>query len=412
VEFREERPYVVTLDLGLPPQPAGVEEGFRTLGAILAAEPLAKVVVITARNEKKHALQAIGHGAYDFLTKPIEFDELKVILKRASYVARLEREIRAHQRRNEADGFEGMLGSSPQMASVFEIIRRVSGSEIPILIVGESGTGKELTARAIHVRSERSDGPFVAINCGAIPENLLESELFGHEKGAFTGAHIQRPGRIENAQSGTLFLDEIGEISPHLQTKLLRFLQDQTIERVGGREEIKVDARVLAATNVDLKKALDQGTFREDLYYRLGVVVIPMPPLRDREGDIALLANAMLKRFSNENNINGLSFSPQAMRAMDQYAWPGNIRELENRIKRAVIMTNGGKVTPTDLELASPYSQYQGLGLREARESMEKDLITRALARNRDNLTKTASDLGISRPSLYDMMGKLGIRRK
>jgi two-component system NtrC family response regulator len=241
---------------------------------------------------------------------------------------------------------------------------------------------------------------------------LLEAELFGHEKGAFTGAHTQRPGRIEKAQGGTLFLDEIGEISTHLQTKLLRFLQDQTIERVGGREEIKVNARVLAATNVDLKKALEQGQFREDLYYRLGVVVIPMPPLREREGDIALLAHAMLKRFSKENNANGLSFTPQTMRTMDQHAWPGNIRELENRIKRAVIMANGGKVTPADLELASPYSKYQGLGLREAREAMEKDFIIRSMARNKGNLTKTASDLGISRPSLYDLMDKLGIRQK
>jgi two-component system NtrC family response regulator len=409
--FREEQPAVVTLDLGLPPAPAGVEEGFRVLDNMLEVDADTKIIVLSARNEKKHALDAIARGAYDFLTKPVELEELQVVLKRAFYVAQLERENKGLLNHSAPPGFEQMLGDSPQMETVFEIIHRVADSDIPVLIVGESGTGKELAAQAIHVRSGRSDGPFVAINCGAIPENLLEAELFGHEKGAFTGAHIQRLGRIEKAQGGTLFLDEIGDISTHLQSKLLRYLQEQTIERVGGRDEIHVDARVLAATNVDLKKALDKGTFREDLYYRLGVVVTPMPPLREREGDIALLANALLNRFSKQNNKNGMCFSPQAFQAMERHAWPGNIRELENRVKRAVIMANGKKVTPADLELASSFAQYEGLGLREAREALEKDFITRALTRNKGNLTKTAFDLGISRPSLYDLMDKLRIDR-
>jgi two-component system NtrC family response regulator len=342
----------------------------------------------------------------------VAFDELKAILKRAAHVAQLERENRELQSRAGVGVFEQMLGSSPQMETVFEIIRRVATSDVPVLIVGESGTGKELTARAIHARSARCDGPFAAINCGAIPETLLESELFGHEKGAFTGAHTQRPGRIEKAQGGTLFLDEIGEISTHLQTKLLRYLQEQTIERVGGREEIVVDARVLAATNVDLKEALEKGTFREDLYYRLGVVVISMPPLREREGDIPLLAKAFLKRFAAESKTPNMTFTPQALRAMERHSWPGNIRELENRIKRAVVMATGVKVTPVDLELLSPHAKYDGQGLREAREALEKDFITRAVSRNRGNLTQTAADLGISRPSLYDMMDKLGIEKK
>jgi two-component system NtrC family response regulator len=252
----------------------------------------------------------------------------------------------------------------------------------------------------------------VAIDCGAIPETLLESELFGHEKGAFTGAHIQRPGRIEAAQRGTLFLDEIGELSPNLQAKLLRFLQEQRIERVGGREGIRVDARVLSATNTDLDQALKDGSFREDLYYRIGVVVIPMPLLRERDGDILLLAKAFLQRYSAKNNKQMRTFTPQALGAIERHSWPGNIRELENRIKRAVIMADGKKVTPTDLELSSPYAKYAGQDLKEARKALEKDLVNRALARNKGNLTRTASELGISRPSLYDLMEKLGIERK
>ena len=410
--FKNEHPLVATLDLGLPPDPDGVEEGFRVLGTLLENESLTKVIIITGREEKEHALSAIGQGAYDFLTKPVELDELQVILRRAVHVARLELENRALQKRVGSEAFEEMLGTSPQMQKVFEVIRKVAATDMPVLIVGESGTGKELAARAIHNRSTRREGPFVAIDCGAIPETLLESELFGHEKGAFTGAHIQRKGRIEAAQTGTLFLDEIGELSPNLQAKLLRFLQEQRIERVGGREGILVDARVLAATNTDLDQALKDGRFREDLYYRLGVVVTLMPPLRERGGDILLLAKVFLQRYSAENNKQMRTFTPQALRAIERHSWPGNIRELENRIKRAVIMADGKKVTPTDLELTTPYAKYAGQDLKEARKALEKDLVHRALAQNKGNLTRTASELGISRPSLYDLMDKLGIERK
>jgi two-component system NtrC family response regulator len=285
----------------------------------------------------------------------------------------------------------------------------VATTDIPVLVLGESGTGKELVAHAIHQRSSRKDRPFVVINCSAIPESLLESELFGHEKGAFTGAHIQRKGRFETAQGGTLFLDEIGELSLALQVKLLRFLQEQKIERIGGREEIFVDARVLAASNRDLKQSVQEGRFREDLYYRLGVVTISLPPLREREGDGLLLATILLQRYADENKRKITGFTPQAIRAIEAYHWPGNIRELENRIKRAVIMAEGAKLTPPDLELVAPYAKYEGGGLREAREALEKDLIERALAKNKGNMTKAAEELGISRPTLYELMEKLGI---
>ena len=409
--FKKEQPLVVTLDLGLPPDPAGVEEGFRALDTILEHDFLTKVIITTGRSEKEHALAAIGRGAYDFLTKPIQLDELQVILRRAFHIAQLEREHQELQKRVGNEAFEEMLGTSPQMQKVFEVIRKVANTDMPVLIVGESGTGKELAARAIHSQSGRQEGSFVTINCGAIPESLLESELFGHEKGSFTGAHIQRQGRIEAAREGTLFLDEIGEMPPHLQAKLLRFLQEQRIERVGGREEIFVDTRVLAATNVDLTEVLRKGQFREDLYYRIGVVVIPMPSLRERDGDILLLAKSFLQRYSAENNMQMRTFSPQALRAIERHSWPGNIRELENRIKRAVIMADGKKVTPADLELISPYAKYADQDLKEARRALEMDLVHRALTRNKGNLTRTASELGISRPSLYDLMDKLGIKR-
>jgi two-component system NtrC family response regulator len=311
-----------------------------------------------------------------------------------------------------ADSFEGMLGTSPKMQEVFSEIRKVATTDIPVLVLGESGTGKELVARAIHQQSSRKDRSFVVINCSAIPESLLESELFGHEKGAFTGAHIQRKGRFETAQGGTLFLDEIGELSLALQVKLLRFLQEQKIERIGGREEIFVDARMLAATNKDLKQSVEGGRFREDLYYRLGVVTISLPPLREREGDVLLLATTLLKKYAHENKRKISAFSPQAIRAIETYHWPGNIRELENRIKRAVIMAEGTKLTPPDLELASPYAKYEGGGLREAREALERDLIERALAKHKGNVTKAAEELGISRPTLYELMEKLGMKEE
>jgi len=305
-----------------------------------------------------------------------------------------------------------MLGTNPKMQDVFSAIRKVATTDVPVLIVGESGTGKELVAKAIHRLSIRKGKPFIVINSGAIPDTLLESELFGHEKGAFTGAHIQRKGRIELADGGTLFLDEIGELSLTLQVKLLRFLQEQKIERVGGRGEISVDTRILAATNADIKKAIIEGQFREDLFYRLGVVTISLPPLRERGEDILLLAMALLKRYAEENNKKITGFTPPAFRALESYSWPGNIRELENRVKRAVIMAEGSKITPGDLELDSPYGAHKRKGLKEAREALEKDLIQRALAKNKGNISKAAEELGVSRPTLYEIMEKLGIHRR
>ena len=407
--FKQERPSVVTLDLGLPPRAGKVKEGFLALAEMLELDPLSKVIIITGRDEKEHALAAIGGGAYDFFIKPIQLDELQIIIRRALHLSRLEREHRELQKQLGGDAFEAMLGMSPQMQEVFKLIRKVATTDTPVLISGESGTGKELAARAIHRRSARKEGPFVAINCAAIPETLLESELFGHEKGAFTGAHVRRKGRTELAEGGTLFLDEIGALPLHLQAKLLRFLQEQRIERVGGREEIVVDGRVVAATNADLEQALRDGRFREDLYYRIRVVVISMPLLREREGDIPVLAKAFLQRYASEEKKNIGAFTAQAIRALETHSWPGNVRELENRVKRAVIMAEGAKVTSADLELSSPYAKYQGQGLKEAREAMEKELIQRAVIRNSGNLTRAASELGISRPTLYDLIEKLGI---
>src|SRR5882672_8383060 len=335
--FSEHRPSVVLLDLGLPPHPNSPQEGLAALGEILARNKAAKVIIVSGQGEKKNAIEAVGAGAYDFLTKPIELDELKIILKRAFHVAGLEKDFLELKRQMPADAFEGMLGTSPQMQQVFNSIRKVAASDAPVLVLGESGTGKEMVALGIHRRSARKDGPFVAINCSAIPETLLESELFGHEKGSFTGAHVQRKGRIETAAGGTLFLDEIGELPALLQVKLLRFLQEGTIERVGGRHEIHVDTRVVAATNVDLEKAIAADKFREDLFYRLAVVVINLPPLRDRDNDIRVLAQNFLSRFAAKNGKEGLSFNQEALRALSDHAWPGNVRELENRVKRAVI---------------------------------------------------------------------------
>ena len=348
--LKRERPPAVILDLGLPPDPDGVDEGFQSLSEMLTEDTLIKVIVATGHDEREHALKAIGQGAYDFLSKPIQLDELRIILSRAFHVSQLEREHRQLQRRLSHESFEGMLGTSPQMQKVFTSIRKVATTDAPVLVVGENGTGKELVARAIHRQSARKENPFVAINCGAIPETLLESELFGHEKGAFTGAHIQRSGRIERAQGGTLFLDEIGELSTALQVKLLRFLQEHRIERIGGREEIVVDSRVITATNTDLKQAMKDGRFREDLYYRIGVVVISLPPLSDRQGDILLLANDLLQRYATESKKKISGFTAKAVRSLGTHNWPGNVRELENRIRRAIIMAEGTKVTPEDLE--------------------------------------------------------------
>lgn len=411
-ELRVNKPIVMVLDLGLPPHPASVEEGFAVLSEALAADPFLKVVIVTGRAEKEHALKAVASGAYDIMYKPIDIGELKTILRRAQHVSMLERENAELQRKAKDDAFEGMLGTSARMQEVFETVRKVSGTDVPVLITGESGTGKELVAQAIHRQSQYRNGPFVVINCGAIPENLLESELFGHEKGAYTGAHMQRKGRFELADGGTLFLDEIGELSLPLQVKLLRFLQEQVIERVGGRDQIRVDVRIVAATNKDLKQAMQEGKFREDLFFRLSVVSIYLPALKERDDDVLVLAHAFLQRAVKENRKKITGFTQPAVAAIAAYPWPGNVRELENRVKRAVIMAEGRKVKPSDLELEEPEGRFEGMTLRAARETLEREMILKVLARQKDNITRAAEELGISRPTFYELMEKLGIARK
>ena len=407
--INKEQPAVITLDLGLPPNPAGVEEGFAILDYILDEYSHTKVIIITGRGEKKHALRAVEKGAYDFFYKPIELDELKVVLRRAFHVSQLEQEQRELRHRLSGDTFEGMVGTSPIMQDVFSAIRKVATTDAPVLIRGESGTGKELVARAIHLLSIRKSKPFIPINCSAIPENLIESELFGHEKGTFTGAYTQRKGRFEMAEGGTLFLDEIGDLPLTLQVKLLRFLQEKTIERVGGREQIEVDTRVLAATNRDLEEAMKNATFRDDLYYRLSVINISLPALRERNADVVILAKTFLDRYTIENRKKIKGFSSEAIESIERYPWPGNVRELENRIKRAVIMSEGKKITLKDLGMESTVGKKECIVLKDAREILEKEIILKAIARNENNLTKAASDLGVSRPTLYDLMEKLGI---
>jgi two-component system NtrC family response regulator len=404
--FRKERPALVTLDLGLPPAAHGVEEGFTALGAILGIDPTAKVVVITGRAERENGRNAVANGAYDFFCKPFDLDELKIILRRAAYLSTLEEEHRHLERLSRGQAFAEMLGASRSMQNVFAMVRKVATTDAAVLLLGESGTGKELVAKAIHQESGRSSRPFIAINCGAIPETLLEAELFGHEKGAFTGAHALRKGRIELAQQGTLFLDEIGELPLALQVKLLRFLQERQIERIGGRQPITIDTRVITATNRDLKHALTEGRFREDLYFRLAVVTITLPALRDRGEDILLLARMLLDRCAAGAAKPIKGFTAEAQRVIRSHSWPGNVRELENRVKRAVIMSDGPWISPQDLELKTV-----GLTLHDARERLERGLVEEALARHGGNITQVARDLGISRPTLYDLMEKLGISR-
>src|SRR5687768_9864341 len=411
-QFRSTRPNVVLLDLGLPPHPGTPEEGLAALSEILAIDRLAKVVIVSGQGEKGPALRAVGAGAYDFVGKPVEMEELKLLLRRCFHLAQLEREYYQLQDTLREDSFEGLLGTGSRMQSVFDSIRKVATTDAPVLILGESGTGKEMTARAIHQRSSRKNGPFVAINCSAIPESLIESELFGHEKGSFTGAHAQRKGRIEHSSGGTLFLDEIGEVPLPIQVKLLRFLQEQCIERVGGRQEIQVDTRVIAATNADLKKGMTSGSFREDLFYRLAVVQIVLPPVRDRDDDIVLLAQSFLRRFAAENGKTNITFGPDALRAIRQHPWPGNVRELQNRVRRGVIMSEGKRLTPADLELEAAPGSGHGLTLKEAREKLEGEMIRQALRKHAGRITTAAIELGISRPTLYELMDKLAIDRK
>jgi two-component system NtrC family response regulator len=410
--FTASRPTVTLLDLGLPPRPNDPDEGLGVLSAVLALDPLAKVIVVSGQGDKQNALRAVGAGAYDFLCKPVDTDELRLVLQRCVYLADIEQEYRAMQQSARADVFEEMLGASPPMQAVFDFIRKVAPTNAPVLILGESGTGKEMVAQALHRRSAQQSGPFVAINCNSIPENLLESELFGYEKGAFTGANTQRRGHIETAAGGTLFLDEIGELPASVQVKLLRFLQEKCFQRVGGRQEIQSDARVLAATNRNLHESVAGGKFREDLYFRLAVVVVKVPPLRERGDDIIMVAKAFLHSYGVEHAKPGLTFAPNALRALGLHRWPGNVRELQNRVRRAVIMTDGKRVTAKNLELTDTLSALPPQTLKEARESVEREMVQDALRRHRGKITSAASELGISRPTLYELMEKLKIGKE
>jgi len=406
-----ERPDLVSLDLGLPPSPDGAEEGLRALEEILAAAPATKVVVLTGNADHANAVRAVELGATDYHGKPIQLDALRVVLQRAAYLRTLETEAAEQQRAQEsAMRFEDILGTTQAMREIFATVARVAKTDATVLVQGESGTGKELLARAIHGRSPRRSHPFVPINCGAIPETLLESELFGHEKGAYTGAHVQRKGKLELANSGTLFLDEIAEMSTPLQVKLLRFLQEREIERVGGREAIHVDARVIAATNKDLKAELQAGRFREDLYYRLSVVNLRLPPLRERGEDIGLIAHAFLRRSCAQQRRK-LRFSPGALAALASYAWPGNIRELENTVERAVIMARSRSVEAADLGIDLPTPTDQ-TSLRAARDKAERQALGEALTKTRGNVTQAAKLLGVSRPTFHGMLERFGLNAK
>lgn len=410
-QFKENAPPVVLLDLGLPPRPNLVDEGMRTLAEIIQFAPKTKVIIISGQGERENALEAIGRGAYDFMSKPVDTDELQLVLKRCYYVTNLERDYISMQRKLNEDAFEGMLGTSEPMQKVFNLVRKVATSDAPVMILGESGTGKEMVANAIHNRSSQADGPFVAINCSAIPESLLESELFGHEKGSFTGADSTRMGKIEQANGGTLFLDEIGEVPLNVQVKLLRFLQESYIERVGGRDQIQIDVRIVAATNADLKKGMADGTFREDFYFRLSVVELNIPPLRNRGDDIDFIATSFLKRFAAEAGNGGLGFSASALKAIKSYPWSGNVRELQNRVRRAAIMAEGNKIAPEDLQLPAEPKQPSGTTLREAREALEREMVKESLKKHKNKVTAAASELGISRPTFYELLDRLDIKR-
>jgi two-component system NtrC family response regulator len=402
---------VVLLDLGLPPHPRDAIEGLRTLEELIAVNPLVKVIIVSGNSERQNALRALERGAHDVFAKPVNIDELKIVLQRVYRRVQMEQESMQEQAFGQRVSFERMIGSSPAMKAVYSSITKVAQADVPVLILGESGTGKELVANAIHNLSARSKGPFGAINCGAIPEALLESELFGNEKGAFTGATMNRRGKLEYAQGGTLFLDEIGDLAPELQVKILRFLQEKVIERVGGREPIPVDCRVIAATHRDLDKAVKDCRFREDLYFRLAVVKISLPPLRERGDDILELSAHLIDSFSKELKKPPKKFSKTAMEAIRRHSWPGNVRELQNRIKRALVLAEGAFVNPSDLELAAPQdaTTSNAWTLRAAREEFEREIIARRLQENSGNISRTARVLGISRPTLYELMTRYGL---
>lgn len=405
-QLRRHEPKVVTLDLGLPPDPANASEGLKTLEEIIALAPRTKVIVVTGNNDKANALRAIDLGAYDFYQKPIDSDTMKLLVNRALNLANLEHENRVLARSR--PGMGRVIGNSDAIQAVVRKAEKIAGTDISTLLLGESGTGKEVFARSIHEHSARKDKPFVAINCASIPENLLESELFGYEKGAFTGANKTTMGKIETAQGGTLFLDEIGDMPLGLQAKMLRFLQERVIERVGGRAEIPVDIRVVCATHRDLQSMVAEETFREDLFYRIGEIPIFIPPLRDREQDIVLLARTFLNQYREEFNAKAKSFSDGAIQAMLAHRWPGNIRELQNKLKSAVIMAEGTVVQAEDLGLmsSSKTAEPETLNLREVRELAESRAIRKAYQAADKNMSKTAELLGVTRPTLYSLIDK------
>ena len=406
---RVHAPAVVTLDLGLPPDPDGVSEGFATMAAILSARPDTKIIVASGHGARESALQAIADGAWDFYAKPIDIDQLGLIVARAFHVHALEAENRRLADQAAPGGFGGLVYASVEMAAVTRTLERVAPADVSVMLLGASGTGKELLARGLHDASRRRGKPFVAINCAAIPEPLLESELFGHEKGAFTGAVRTVEGKIEQAQGGTLFLDEIGDVPQALQVKLLRFIQERVIERVGGRKPIAVDCRIVSATHQDVDAMVADGRFREDLYYRLAEIVVRIPTLAERTGDAALLARHFVGRYAPKLNPQVTGLAPDARTACEAWRWPGNVRELENRIKRAVIMAEGKRVTAADLDLGDK-GDGEPLDLRQVREAADRKAITRALAGSDGNISGAARLLGVSRPTLYDLMKNYGLQ--
>jgi two-component system NtrC family response regulator len=410
-QLRRCEPAVVTMDLGLPPDADGVSEGFALLGEMLTLVPDTKVVVLTGQHDRENALRAIALGAYDFFAKPFEPDLLALTLERAFRLHDLQME-NARLRASQASGLSGVLSRDPGMLKLCRTIEKLAAANVTVALLGESGTGKEVLARGLHHLSPRNKQRFIAINCAAIPDALLESELFGYERGAFTGAAKQTLGKIEVADKGTLFLDEIGDLPMPLQAKLLRFLQERVIERIGGRDEIPVDVRIVCATHQDLKALIAEGRFREDLYYRLAEIVVDLPPLRNREGDAVLLANAFVQRFCAESRRGSLTLTDDAVAAIERYGWPGNVRELENAIKRAVVMAEGARITADDLGMEAADADDARLNLRQVRDEAERGAVIRVLARTNGNIARAADILGVSRPTLYDLMNRFGLKRE
>jgi len=408
-QLKKEKPAVITLDLGLPPDPDGTTEGFAVLEEALRESPHTKIIIASGHGTHESALKAISMGAYDFYQKPVDPEQLGLIVERAFKLHDLEMENQRLATVGQSSRFEGLITGCPNMYKICDMVERVAPANVSVLLLGASGTGKELLARAVHDLSDRRDGKFVAINCAAIPENLLESELFGYEKGAFTGAVKQTMGKIELAQGGTLFLDEIGDLQFSLQVKLLRFLQERVIERIGGRKEIPVDVRVVCATHQDIEGDIAEGKFREDLFYRLSEIIINIPPLADREGDAILLAKAFLDKFNRDLNKQIGGFAQNALTVIASYKWPGNVRELENRVKRAVIMCNGKKITADDMELDVKKSELEILDLKLVRENADIRAINRALVQAGGNVSRASKMLGISRPTFYGLIKQYDI---